>query len=884
MAQAVQAATTNQLKLAKQGHPDAIAALINRSLRTKKINVQVSRNADCLVLMLRADVLPAPAKLVPWLERNLSALKIPSLQQVQIIGWQTHAKLPVWTQEITTRAGKPISTDPKHSPENGVPPQTPCRIEANIQARDVPGQVTVGHNNTIVGENGSLVINQLPANQKPTITPIAVGDDFKPPKFPHLLDRLNASQQIKEILQASQNVECYGSQGLGKTALLRFSAHRDDITPLFPDGIIYLSARNKSVDDLLQSLFEAFYETDIPFKPATEMHFRRMLRNKKSLVLLDNINGSQIDIEYLLSCAPDIKFLLASQQQNLSESDATALPLSGLPMPDAIALFERSLERSLQPIEQKAVRELCAHLKGHPLQIKQIASLIRHQKIAVLDKVKHVLATQSPEQVTVETAKELLDSAQQALPVLGLLAGVPLPANALAEISGTTNINATLALLEDLSWLSTNGTQYCLAENLVTPLKQIWDWSGCLPRLVNHITRWSERYAQNSTEILECADAVLQTLKLAAEAGQWSEVLYLSQLFDKPLWLSRQWGMWEQVLQWQLQAAQVIGNPTATALALHQLGTRSLCLDDSLSANAYLHQALELREAIGDNVGASITRHNLGLLLGDIEPIAESVSDVITPTPPSPSPWPRLALVAMPILIGAIVGGYVTLQNINISTPTSNGSPNPEPSPSPSPELSPSPNPKPTPSPSPEPSPSPNPKPTPSPSPKPTPSPSPKPTPSPSPEPSPSPSPEPSPSPNPKPTPSPSPEPSPFPNPEPSPSPSPEPTTILPPNVSPTNIDFEDDTKTPRTITIRLDGRGESTIGKVDVVGEYPKAFKIIDDQCSGKTLRSQQNSCVIQVQYIAGYPTTRIEAQLLIPNNSSSNPKVVDLAGSNLI
>jgi hypothetical protein len=54
----------------------------------------------------------------------------------------------------------------------------------------------------------------------------------------------------------------------------------------------------------------------------------------------------------------------------------------------------------------------------------------------------------------------------------------------------------------------------------------------------------------------------------------------------------------------------------AEAWCLHQSGTRALCLENSPRARAYLIEALRLRESLGDEEGAAVTRHNLDLLGG----------------------------------------------------------------------------------------------------------------------------------------------------------------------------------------------------------------------------------------------------------------------------
>ena len=64
-----------------------------------------------------------------------------------------------------------------------------------------------------------------------------------------------------------------------------------------------------------------------------------------------------------------------------------------------------------------------------------------------------------------------------------------------------------------------------------------------------------------------------------------------------------------------LDAARALGDSAAEAIALHQLGTREICLGNTAAAVKLLGAALHLRTALGDAVGAQVTQHNLSLLV-----------------------------------------------------------------------------------------------------------------------------------------------------------------------------------------------------------------------------------------------------------------------------
>lgn len=89
----------NLLKLAKQGNPKAIAALINRSLQPKGITGKVYREENgCLRVILESSQVP-PKSLVRIIRKGLISLEIESIQRVNIYGRQLAQEIPDWHEE-----------------------------------------------------------------------------------------------------------------------------------------------------------------------------------------------------------------------------------------------------------------------------------------------------------------------------------------------------------------------------------------------------------------------------------------------------------------------------------------------------------------------------------------------------------------------------------------------------------------------------------------------------------------------------------------------------------------------------------------------------------------------------------------------------------------
>ena len=79
------------IELAKQGNPNAIAALINRNLKFKGITAKVSRKDDCLRVMLESNQLPKQDELIEFIRNGILKLEIAELNTLQIMGRQLGA-------------------------------------------------------------------------------------------------------------------------------------------------------------------------------------------------------------------------------------------------------------------------------------------------------------------------------------------------------------------------------------------------------------------------------------------------------------------------------------------------------------------------------------------------------------------------------------------------------------------------------------------------------------------------------------------------------------------------------------------------------------------------------------------------------------------------
>jgi LysM repeat protein len=558
------------------------------------------------------------------------------------------------------------------------------RIEAHIQAGVISGQVAVGKYVLQIGDVHGGVVNVAMPQERPRLRARSTPIDLRPRPFPLLLDRKAPLSAATAALAAAKPVEFYGRRGIGKTALLRYLANHP-ASAAYADGVVYLSARRQSLGELLQALFEAFYESDLPVKPS-ETRVRHALQNKKALILLDDVDLPREEIALLLDVAPRSTFLLASPDGHLW-GEGRVLPLEGLPLEDATTLVARELGRRLVPVEAAAAKTLCAALGGHPLRIILAVARVRQEGVSLAQLAREVTKDDSDEALVAPVLAARSDKEKRALAAMAALGGAPLPADGIGALSGVADAVDVLDTLLELGLVLAEGSTYRLPDLVVRALGQIWDLSGWKERAFEYVLSWAERSDDDDDGMIAAyAEAVREMLRWAAAARRWADVLRLARAVDGSLALAARWEAWKRVLNWGLQAARELGNEQGIAWAHHQLGTRALCLGDKQVARQALIKALRAWQSLGDGRGVAITRHNLRILVGPPGPPRQ-------PDKPPADPPPDPLLKPAPLTVAGVVKGVVlalvvtaaALAGLAITLPPS--FPPEEPLPSPTPTL-----------------------------------------------------------------------------------------------------------------------------------------------------------------------------------------------------
>jgi hypothetical protein len=510
---------------------------------------------------------------------------------------------------------------------------------------EVSGQIAVGNN--IVQNNvahGGLVYMAAPG-ERPLVRERRKPVYLRGRRPRELAGRKAEVDAALGAVRSGEPVQFYGPPGAGKTALLKHLAH-NLTAEAEPDGIVYHGAALEPIGDSLQFLFEAFCETDVPFKP-TDAQIRHHLQQTRALVLLDDVSATRDQVVSLLDALPEAGFVLAGTERVLW-NDGMAVPLRGLPEDSALALMEREVGRPLETAEREAAGSVCRHLEGHPLKLLQACAVVVEQQ-ATLEDVARELEAGSPVEALGQRLAASLGSDERKVAVLLGTLGAPLSAEHVQALTGVDDASGTIASLLERAVVQANSPRYTL--RMPTPDEDDDRDGEAFARAARYFMDWCNRHSDEPEIIARDGAAIVAVMRGVSAVRRWEEVVRLGRSAQNALMLRARWGLWEQALDLVLQAARALGDRRQEAWCLHQLGTRALCLGDSARDRPLLVAALRLREALGDRDGAAATRHNLDFMSGP----PDGGEQPEPPAAPKPSRWVRVGvLIPLLVILGAV--------------------------------------------------------------------------------------------------------------------------------------------------------------------------------------------------------------------------------------
>lgn len=430
-------------------------------------------------------------------------------------------------------------------------------------------------------------------------------------RFRGLIDRSSEVEAALVALPTGLPVEIHGPEGVGKTTLLRTLAYHPGMTSN-PDGVVYLDrVGQQPVGDLLQILYDSFYESSPHFKPR-EGELRQLLRDPSALVLLDDVELADKDLDSIFNVLPNSFFCVASEERRL-RGEVKAIELRGLPRNDALALIERELDRPLTAEDRPAAHALYQFVGGHPAGLILAASNAREQGKTLAELGVERETASAPAELQRRNVESRSVDERRILAALCAL-GVFLSKEALAGIAPTPAFEPALQALLEAKLIQTDSAAFSLSAGVKEAVQASADLSESWAGALRHYLGWTEQHRGEPESVLREAEAIQRTVQWAAQQSRWSEVLRLVRAAEPAFSANGRWMAWAKLLDVASRAAQEMGDREVEAWVLHQLGSRAICMGETASAQTLLNQALELRITHGDHWGASVTRHNLDLL------------------------------------------------------------------------------------------------------------------------------------------------------------------------------------------------------------------------------------------------------------------------------
>lgn len=485
----------------------------------------------------------------------------------------------------------------------------------NIAIGDVVNStVVIGNDNFVVHLDNvaaGATVNIVKPDNRPKYSPQPAPVLKLPRPFPALAGRINELTALRGDLQAATTVSVWARQGMGKTSLARnliYTLSKEDPSK----SIVYLDALGLGREDLLQALFDTFFESSPSYAP-TPASIPNALQKIQSLVFVDNLGVSGDDVESLINAAPGCAFVLISTARALS-GEGESLPLQGLQDADAVALFEKELGRPLDDAEKDVAAKICEALNGCPDEIIKAADRGRDGPKTPVQLLMDLRdgGTDEKSLATVATAN-LSETDRKIVALLATAGENAVPTAVLQAVFPGVDIAAELEKLKALNLVQSHSPRYSLPGTLGSGLAATWDLSPWRDTLLETSIDWLAQQ-QASETVQDALGMLLQVMSDAAERKKWPQVIQLGRLLERFVFSFKRWQAWSDVLNAVLQAAQAMGDRATEGWALHQLGSRALAQGTFDAARSYLNQALKIREALHDHEGISVTKHNLEIL------------------------------------------------------------------------------------------------------------------------------------------------------------------------------------------------------------------------------------------------------------------------------
>lgn len=500
-----------------------------------------------------------------------------------------------------------------------VNPQTPPEIRPDaiyLQGDFVAGNKITGDvvnangdfNLTINADDTGNFVKQVNIQQQIVAKPKPRPVKILPRPFRGAIGRQKVVAKLQQTVDQGELVEILGRAGIGKTVVSRLLSHR----PIqLPDGIIYLNMHFATSNDVLQYIFDSFYEAT-KWKP-TLPYFKQYLADKVALIVIDGLDLTDAEIMAVADAAPQCSFLFLNKTRALY-GEGVSIQLKGLSVEDGTALFIKHVLESISDEDLEKIKRIVMRLEGHPGDILRAAELFERDKVpaGILLQKAHpaTFATFAAEQAV----GQMGESSEDILELLASFDGISVSPDQIEAITGIQDADPLLDELEARNLISrdSKANRFAIAGSLTDfHAGTHAEWMG---KSLSHLARWAEATAENTVLQHESLDALLKAAEWGFENGQSGQAVRVAQQANDLLIHAKRWGYSRKLLSTTVSAAQQTANLTALAWAKHELGTLDLMGKDLAAAQENFETALRIRRQLGERAGAALTEYHLNLL------------------------------------------------------------------------------------------------------------------------------------------------------------------------------------------------------------------------------------------------------------------------------
>lgn len=479
-----------------------------------------------------------------------------------------------------------------------------------------------------------------------------------PPRPPFTVNRSAEMETLRQSLIGRQVVDLHGLDGAGKSHLAAALVHDLDLNH-FPDGVVAILDEIR-YQDLLQVLFDCFYESDVPVK-ITLQQSHAYLGNLRVLVVLDDLGLGPKQIDPVLDALSEAAVLIVGPERT-ALGRGRALYLKGLPRQDAVTLFKRALRRELSSDEPLIIDQVCTLLNDMPLPISGVAAQIADGSQTVTKLLTDLQGRKpwagpggdlSVGPALEQIVQRLGATDRRLLTLLGAFEGSSVSSEALRSVADLSraDFEAHIGYLRDLALVQGVG-QVRQSGAMIPPRlglssayrRTVATWLAddeARREVEDHFATRLENGNRLPGGDLRC---LLATIEYCSHSDRLDRLKPLVRAADRSLAGLRWWAEWQHVLDVTRRAAQGGRDRALEAWAMHQLGSALGALGGFERSFHLLGTAVSIRQALGDQSGAALTVRNLEVLKQLVPaPVVDQTSQPATAedeaqeeAPPSP--------------------------------------------------------------------------------------------------------------------------------------------------------------------------------------------------------------------------------------------------------